>query len=101
MEKSRRARTEIPSPLNSDKIKMLSNKEKVANKIESLWNNNSIHDGNHKLGNKKLTIKLETSGKERKRISLKLESSNTDVNSNNYNLLSELLKEFFNVNNNQ
>ena len=101
MEKSTKTKTEITSPLNDERIKLVSNKEKVANKIENLWSNKSAHERNNKYGTKKLIIKLETLGKEKKRISLKLESSNTDVNSNNYHLLSELLKEFFNVNHNQ
>jgi len=101
MEKTTKTNTEILSPLNNEKIKLLSNKEKVANKIENLWSNNSVHERENKFGTKKLIIKLETSGKEKKRISLKLESNDTNMNSNNYHLLSELLKEFFNVNHTQ
>ncbi len=96
MEKT--TKTEIPSPLDDEKINLICNKEKVANKIESLWSNRSAHERNNKFGTKRLIIKLETSGIEKKRISLKLESTNSDVNSNNYHLLSELLKEFFKVN---
>jgi len=36
MEKTTKTNTEILSPLNNEKIKLLSNKEKVANKIENL-----------------------------------------------------------------
>lgn len=78
----------------------ITGKVKVANKIDSLWNNNSSNGGKLKNGNKKLVIKLESLGIETRKISLKLESSNSNVNTNNYNLLSDLLKEFFNVDNN-
>jgi hypothetical protein len=83
--------------LNATKIEPLTNKIKVANKIDSLWNAKSSNGAKLKNGNKKLVIKLESLGKETRKISLKLESSNSNVNTNNYNLLSDLLKEFFNV----
>lgn len=92
---------EKPKILNGAKIEPFTNKEKVANKIDNLWNNNSSHTGKFKNEKKKLLIKLESSGKETRKISLKLESSSSSVNSSNYILLSELLKEFFKGNNNQ
>ena len=64
-------------------------------KIEDLWSNNNSNGKNSKYETKKLVVKLETSGKERRKISLKLESSSSNIHSNNYNLLSELLREFF------
>ena len=71
-------------------------KEKVGNKIDSLWSENSSFDKNSKYESKKLLIKLETSGKEKRKILLKLESGSPKVHNSNYNLISELLKEFFN-----
>ncbi|MFX1325824.1 MAG: hypothetical protein ACFE8N_12800, partial [Promethearchaeota archaeon] len=56
--------------------------------------------GKIKNEKKQLFIKLKSSGREYRKISLKLESSNADINSGNYNLLSELLKEFFSVDGN-
>jgi len=88
---------EKPKILNGSKIEPITSKAKVANKIDSLWGNNSSNGSKLKNGNKKLVIKLESLGKETRKISLKLESSSSNINSNNYNLLSDLLKEFFNV----
>ena len=90
---------EKPKILNGAKIEPFTNKDKVASKIDDLWNNNSSHKSKFKNENKKLFIKLESSGKETRKISLKLESSSSNVNTSNYNLLSELLKEFFSVDN--
>ncbi len=90
---------EKPKILNGAKIEPFTSKEKVASKIDGLWNNNSSHRSKFKNENKKLLIKLKTSGKETRKISLKLESSNSNINTSNYNLLSELLKEFFSVDN--
>jgi hypothetical protein len=87
--------------LNTTKIEPISNKVKVANKIDSLWNAKSSNGAKIKNGNKKLVIKLESLGKETRKISLKLESSNSNIKTNNYNLLSDLLKEFFNVDENE
>lgn len=100
MEKTKLMEIEKSKILNGAKIKPISNKEKVADKIESLWNNNSSQERTQKSQSKKLTIKLETSGNERRKISLKLESSNSSIHSNNYNLISDLLKEFFSRNTN-
>ena len=82
--------------MEKQKLLNRTNKEQVANKIESLWDNSHSDKSNSKYEKKKLIIKLITSGKEKKRISLKLENSNSYIDSNNYNLLSELLREFFN-----
>jgi hypothetical protein len=69
----------------------------LSEKIESLWEKSS-DIRNSKDQKKKLVLKLETSGVENRKIEIKLESNNSQVNSNNYNLLSELLKGFFNSN---
>ena len=79
---------------HNPKIKPLNTKEKVGNKIESLWNETSTTNRNSKYETKKLVIKLETSGMEKRKISLKLESGSSKVHT------SELLKEFFNGSNN-
>ncbi|MFX1502822.1 MAG: hypothetical protein ACFFDH_17815 [Promethearchaeota archaeon] len=84
---------------NSSKIEPVNRKEKVGNKIDSLWSENSGFYNNSKNESKKLMIKLETNGKEKRKILLKLESGSSAVHSSNYNLISELLKEFFNGNN--
>jgi len=85
------------NPLSqSPKINPLMSKEKVGNKIDSLWSENSPFDKNSKYKSKKLLIKLETSGKEKRKILLKLESGSPKVQNSNYHLISELLKEFFN-----
>jgi len=86
--------------VNNAKISPISNKDKVANKIESLWNENLSPHKNYKNENKKLVIKIETTGKERRKLLLKMESASSKTQSNNYYLISELLKEFFNGNSN-
>ena len=82
------------------KLEPLNVKEKVGNKIDSLWSDNTHNNKNLKYESKKLIIKLATSGKEKRKISLKLEVESPKVHSGNYNLISELLKEFFNGTNN-
>ena len=101
MEKSKKLGLEKTTILNGHNFRPGNNKEKMVNKIESLWDNNNPSDSKSKNDTKKLLIKLETSGREKRKISLKLESSNSNVQSTNYTLISELLKEFFNVENNQ
>lgn len=81
---------------HSPKIESFKTKEKVGDKIDSLWNENHSIDKNSKYESKKLLIKLETNGKEKRKILLKLESGSPKVHNSNYNLISELLKEFFN-----
>ncbi|MHA2283775.1 MAG: hypothetical protein ACXAC5_23270 [Promethearchaeota archaeon] len=92
MEKSKKLGLEKSTVLNGYKIQPKGNKEKIVNKIDSLWDN----DRKSKYECKKLLIKLETTGKEKRKISLKLECGNSNVQSANYTLISELLKEFFN-----
>lgn len=78
----------------------ISKKEKVGSKIDSLWEENSVYNKKTKYESKKLIIKLETNGTEKRKIMLKMESGSPNVNSNNYTLISEILKEFFNNNSN-
>lgn len=85
---------------NNTKITPISSKEKVANRIESLWGENSSSNKKLNKESKKLVIKLETSGKERRKILLKMKSTSSKTHGNNYHLISELLKEFFNGNSN-
>jgi hypothetical protein len=84
--------------LNGSKLEPI-NKEKkeiMAEKIDSLWGNRSVSpEKQSKYEKKKLIIKLETNGTEKRKILLKLESANSNVHQKNYNLLSELLKDFF------
>ncbi len=95
MEKSKSLALEKPSLLRESKIKPTRSKEKMVDKIENLWGNGNSNGKNSKFETKKLSVKFETSGKERRKISLKLESSSPNIHYSNYNLLSELLKEFF------
>lgn len=97
MEKSEAIKLEKPSLYVDKKLINNPNKEKVVKKIEDLWGNGNSNGKNSKFENKKLFIKFETSGKERRKISLKLESNSSNVHSSNYSLLSELLREFFKV----
>ena len=84
---------------HSPKIESLSSKEKEGSKIDSLWGENSLQNKKPKYESKKLLIKLETNGKEKRKVMLKMESESPHVHSNNYSLISELLKEFFNGSN--
>ena len=73
-------------------------KERAIERLEDLWGKNSkTANGSNGLS-KKLTVKLETNGPEKRKILLKLECSKSKINSNNYQLLSDLLKEFFTSN---
>ncbi len=84
--------------LNKAKKGDFNNKEKVGNKIESFWGGNSPVNNKLKYESKKLLIKLETTGREKRKLLLKLESGSPTVHSSSYNIISELLKEFFNGN---
>jgi len=85
---------------HNPKIETINTNEKVGKKIDSLWTENTHINKNLKYESKKLIIKLETNGKEKRKILLKLESGSPKVHSSNFNLISELLKEFFNGVNN-
>ena len=83
---------------NGSKLETVSKEKKeiIAEKIDSLWGNRKASlEKQSKYENKKLVIKLETYGKEKRKILLKLENGSSNVHQNNYNLLSELLKDFF------
>jgi hypothetical protein len=84
--------------LASNKSGTIAKKEKMANKIESLWAESSSPTKNFNQETKKLQIKLETTGKEKSKLVLKMESASSKTHANNYTLISELLKEFFNGN---
>jgi len=101
MEKSKTFTLDKSSLLSESKLKANRNKGKIVDKIDNLWSNGNSNGKNSKYETKKLSVKLETSGKERRKISLKLESSSANIHSSNFNLLSELLKEFFTVEKNQ
>ena len=70
-------------------------KERAIERLEDLWGKNSKTVENSKYLTKKLTVKLETNGPEKRKILLKMECGKSKINSNNYHLLSNLLKEFF------
>ncbi|MBY8987326.1 MAG: hypothetical protein KGD61_02640 [Candidatus Lokiarchaeota archaeon] len=76
-------------------IKRTDKKERAMEELESLWGSKSNQKGNSRHISKKLVVKLETNGSEKRKILLKLESGKSSINSNNYHLLSDLLKEFF------
>jgi hypothetical protein len=73
-------------------------KERAIEQLEGLWGRRTTQEGNSKHLSKKLVVKLETNGAEKRKILLKLECGKASINSNNYQLLSDLLKEFFNSN---
>jgi len=73
-------------------------KERAIEQLESLWGKRSTQEENSRHLSKKLVVKLETNGAEKRKILLKLECGKSSINSNNYNLLSDLLKEFFSSN---
>ena len=81
--------------LNGKNLKLLnSDKDILGKKIDKSWREPQVKE-KIKEDTKKLVIKLETSGKEKRKILLKLESGGSSVHSGNFNLISELLKEFF------
>lgn len=88
MEKSR---TQTVNPIDR-----ANKKERAIERLEDLWGKGSKTAENSKYLSKKLTVKLETNGPEKRKILLKMECGKSKINSNNYHLLSDLLKEFFN-----
>ena len=78
-------------------VKRTDKKKRALEQIEGLWGK-STQEGNSKHLSKKLVVKLETNGAEKRKILLKLECGRANINSNDYHLLSDLLKEFFNSN---
>jgi len=73
-------------------------KERAIERLEDLWGKNSKTVENSKYLSKKLTVKLETNGPEKRKILLKMECGKSEIDSNNYHLLSDLLKGFFTSN---
>ena len=88
-----KSRTQTVNPIDRAK-----KKERAIERLEDLWGKNSKSAENSKYLSKKLTVKLETNGAEKRKILLKLECGKSKINSNNYQLLSDLLKEFFTSN---
>ena len=80
--------------LNGKKIDSVNKKETLGNKLDHSWRT-AEPTAKKKLDNKKLVIRLETNGTEKRKILLKLESDTSRVQNGNFNLISELLKEFF------
>jgi len=87
MEKSR---TQTVNPIDR-----ANKKERAIERLEDLWGKSSKTAENSKYLSKKLTIKLETNGPEKRKILLKMECGKSKINSNNYHILSNLLSEFF------
>jgi hypothetical protein len=87
MEKSR---TQTVNPIDR-----ANKKERAIERLEDIWGKSSKTAENSKYISKKLTVKLETNGPEKRKILLKMECGKSKINSNNYHLLSNLLKEFF------
>jgi len=87
MEKSR---TQTVNPIDR-----ANKKERAIEGLEDLWGKSSKTAENSKYLSKKLTVKLESNGPEKRKILLKMECGKSKINSNNYHLLSNLLKEFF------
>jgi len=87
MEKSR---TQTVNPIDR-----ANKKERAIERLEDLWGKSSKTAENSKYLSKKLTIKLETNGPEKRKILLKMECGKSKINSNNYQILSNLLSEFF------
>ena len=79
-------------------IERANKKERAIDRLEDLWGKSSKKVDNSKYLSKKLKVKLETNGSEKRKILLKLECGKSKINSNNYHLLSDLLKEFFSSN---
>ena len=89
---------EKPQVQTARTSKRVDKKEHAMEHLESLWGKDSTKEGNSKHISKKLVVKLETNGAEKRKILLKLECGKSSINSNNYHLLSDLLKEFFSSN---
>ena len=85
---------EKPNIFNGDKLTSTDKKGRLADKIEDMWKS----ENGVKNQSKKLVLKLQTNGTEKRKLHIKLESGGANVHANNYILISELLKEFFNSN---
>lgn len=82
---------EKTSVFNGNRLKTLDTKDKIADKIDDMWKS----DTKVRPQKKKLVLRLETSGEEKRKIEIKLEAGSSHMHDNNYNLISELLKQFF------
>ncbi len=80
--------------LNGKKVEAINKKDTLGKKLDHSWR---AAEPIHKkvIDSKKLMIKLETNGNEKRKILLKLESDTSNVQNGNFSLISELLKEFF------
>jgi len=85
-----KTRTQTVNPIDR-----ANKKERAIERLEDLWGKSSKTAENSKYLSKKLTIKLETNGPEKRKILLKMECGKSKINSNNYQILSNLLSEFF------
>ena len=85
---------EKKSVLNGKNLEPLRNKDKLGEKIDSLWSKSSSVKKT-KPESKKLVVKLETRGWENRKLLLKLESGTSKIHGGNYALISELLRDFF------
>ena len=82
--------------LNGKKLETTNKRESIGEKLDNSWRR-SESPKIKTLNSKKLVVKLETTGKEKRKILLKLESGSSNLHSGNFNLISELLKGFFNT----
>jgi hypothetical protein len=80
--------------LNGKKLESINKKPSIGEKLDNSWRTSKPMK-KKMLDSKKLVVKLETTGKEKRKILLKLEGGSSNVHSGNFNLISELLKEFF------
>jgi len=80
--------------LNGKKMEPVRSKDKLGEKIDSLWGKSGTVKKT-KPESKKLVVKLETGGSENRKLLLKLESGTSKLHGGNYALISELLREFF------
>ena len=80
--------------LNGKKLESINKKPSIGEKLDNSWRNPKTMDKKI-LESKKLVVRLETKGKEKRKILLKLEGGSSNIHSGNFNLISELLKGFF------
>ena len=80
--------------LNGKKLETRNKKPSIAEKLDNSWRAPQPIK-KKMLDSKKLVVKLETTGKDKRKILLKLESGTSNVHNGNFSLISELLKEFF------
>jgi len=86
---------EKKSILNGEDLNLIDTKKEIlGKKLDNSWRETKVRRKSMEES-KKLVVKLETCGKEKRKILLKLESGGSDFRNGNYDLISELLKEFF------